>query len=251
MITVVVVVIVALLAVALIAGWFGGKPTVSFSTVLTGGAGQNRTAMWSVTSVSQQNSFSSYKVAMDKDSAALGSTQTLAAFSILSFGSGVTLAVGDIDVNGKLTSGDLFLVYGMDQGHSWTFRLLWNDGSLIQSAKWGGTSSVTIGITLISSGSGTNWTMVISALQGSVAYADVFMTISDAGGVNVPNMTSVSLADLTLANWDTHHVLFQNLGGGPDLTVGSSILVDKPTYPSGYRYQLVVNSMIAAMGTFQ
>lgn len=247
---VVVVVIVAIIAVALIAGWFGGssKPTVSFSSVTTGGFGQNRTAIWVVTSVSQQNSFSSYKVVLDRDATALGAAQTLVVNSILSLGANVNLIVIDTDTNGKLSVGDGFLAYGMTPGHSWNFRLLWSDGSWIQSAEWGGTSSIAIGISLQSTGS--NWTMMIASISGSVAYADVFMTIADAGGVNVPAMTSVSLADLTPANWGTHHVTFQNTGGGSDLTVGSSILVDRATYFTGYRYMLMVNAVIVCTGTF-
>jgi len=248
-IVVVAVVIIALLAAALIAGWFGGKPTVSFSSMTAGGLGQNRTASWSVASVSQQNSFSSYKVAMDKDYTALGAAQTLAAYSVLSFGSGVSLVVADIDANGKLSAGDTFLVYGMPSGHAWTLRLLWNDGSWIRSAVWGGMSSLMLYISVMNTGS--NWTLLIAYMQGSVAYADVFLTISDNNGSNVPPMISVSLADLTPANWGTYHVVFQNTGGGPELIEGSSILVEMATYPAGYHYEFVANSAVVSAGTFR
>ena len=130
------VVVVVVLAVVLLY-MTGGKPqpTAGFSAPLIGGTPRNYTVTWSVTSTSQEQAISAYKVGMLMDGSQLAVPQYLVSNAIMYFGPSVQAILFDIQGPGKLTNGDSFMVYGMASGHAWEFRLLWSDNSVVQTQK--------------------------------------------------------------------------------------------------------------------
>ena len=139
-------VVLAAVLYVMVSGILGGgtgstKPYITFSAQITkAGTDPNLTASFSIASAGDPiSTYSSYKVQMLQDSSTLATTaQTLAAGSIVSFGSStVKLKVTDIGGEGKLTNGDIFLVYGMTTGHAMRLSLIWaSDGSEVQQSNW-------------------------------------------------------------------------------------------------------------------
>jgi hypothetical protein len=62
---------------------------------------------------------------------------TLQAGTFIAFGSTVKLIIQDLGGEGRLTSGDVFRIYGMNGTHTWKFSLIWaSDGSQISASQW-------------------------------------------------------------------------------------------------------------------
>ena len=106
-----------------------------------------------------------------------------------------------------------------------------------------------IGLSLQSTGS--NWSMLVSHVSGTMLLSGTIISIFDHNGAVKMPMSAVPLSSLTQANWGTYHVVYQSLSGGSTIKVGDRILVYKPSYPSGNGYQISESSGILATGHFQ
>jgi hypothetical protein len=120
----------------------GGGPTrpiVTFQAPVKSGGSSNLTANITVAGVSSPiSTFSAFKGQISMDGVPLAATAiTLQAGTIIAFGSTVKLIIRDLGGEGRLTTGDLFRIYGMTGTHAWRFSLIWaSDGSQISASQW-------------------------------------------------------------------------------------------------------------------
>jgi hypothetical protein len=110
-----------------------------------------------------------------------------------------------------------------------------------------------LGITFSVGTDGSNWTLTVAGLIGETRLmpSEVCMTILDDGGSVKMPVSSIQLANLTLANWTTYRVAFLKVNPSSYLNAGDKISVDQASYPSGYHYQIQVASTNIASGTFR
>jgi len=146
---VLVVMVVALVILGLIA-WYIQATTiigtcqtcgpVSLSAPTKGGDASNYTATFSVL-VGPRSGYgrlSDFKAMIMMDGERLSTVpQTLVLGDLMRFGLNVTLSFTDSEGTGQLTTGDLFLVFGMTGMHQWSFQLIYAlDGSLLSVVDW-------------------------------------------------------------------------------------------------------------------
>jgi len=121
------------------ANWTTGptKPMVSFSSPIQGGSGTNLTMRWAVAASSGSCVFSLFEVQIEMDAVPVGPAVVLSAGAVISLGGTVSLILSDANMDGKLTAGDMFFVYGMPSAHIWKFHLIWAmDGTDVQTFTW-------------------------------------------------------------------------------------------------------------------
>lgn len=147
-VTVVIVVIASVVGAAIlyiltagviIDGQGSARPYVAFQTPVKGGSSSNLTANITVVGVSDPiSTFAGFKGQVSMDGVPLSTIAvTLQTGTIIAFGPTVKLIIKDIGGEGKLTSGDIFRIYGMNGAHAWRFSLIWaSDGSQISAIQW-------------------------------------------------------------------------------------------------------------------
>jgi len=113
---------------------------VAFSQVTKSGTPpSNHTVSWTVVHVECPflASFVSFEASVYMNGTPLGALRTIVANTIMAFGTDAKLIVTDSDWNGKLTLGDRFFFYGMDEPRIWRFYLVWPAStSIIQATSW-------------------------------------------------------------------------------------------------------------------
>jgi len=96
---------------------------------------------------------------------------------------------------------------------------------------------------------GNNWTLMVGSVRGQVPLDTTTLTFKNEDGVVMYPLSAVPLSQLTAQNWDTYKVLYQKQKpSDTSVTAGSSILVDRTTYPYGCSYVLTSANNIVATG---
>ena len=102
-------------------------------------------------------------------------------------------------------------------------------------------------IGLTPSETGKNWTLLVSSAPSGLDLGSVFLTMKDRDGLVKQPMNSVPLSELTEQHWQTYKVYYQKAqNDDTTVTVGSSLLIYKEAYPSGYQY--VLSNEMAILG---
>jgi len=122
----------------------------------------------------------------------------------------------------------------------------------------GQTTAKTVGFSAGSAGN--NWTLTVASVSASgLSYTATTFKIFDSNGVP---KKSVLLSDVkgdalgsctnSPAPWGTNHVcyLLSNTAN-TEIKVGDRMNIDKVTYLSGYKWELIDSTSILAQGTFQ
>ncbi len=97
---------------------------------------------------------------------------------------------------------------------------------------------------------GKNWELSVSRVSSNLPLTQATLTIKDGDGLIKGQMAAVPFSKLTTDHWDTYKVLYQKLNA-TDVYVeaGASLLIDKATYDTDYRYEIMDGSGIIASGT--
>ena len=114
-------------------------PSVGFTPPAKGGTPPlNHTANMTAAMATMSYDFFYFRIQIIEDSAPLATpAPLLVANTTVSFGSTVRLVFRDNNSDGKLNVGDFFIIYGMDEPHSWEFHLVWGpSGGDISSTSW-------------------------------------------------------------------------------------------------------------------
>lgn len=225
------------------------KPAVVFGPATVGNPSGNRSALWRVTSVSEQFAFSDFKIGVAMNDTAQGTPQTIMPEDVISLGTTAKAIVHDSEGEGKLTQNDTFLVYGMSGERRWNFTLLWKDDSMVQGIVWVTHPAGPIDFNLMTAGS--SWTLQVTDTPPSLSLHWVTLTIKDRSGSIVAPVSAVPLSRLAAINLSTYKAEYARVGSESDVLTGATISADKSVYPSGFRYELSDGFAMLASGTFR
>ncbi len=119
---------------------------------------------------------------------------------------------------------------------------IWGD-----SSRCGNHSGPLLGIGVNVQSTGGNWTLTVSGVSGTFPIDSMRIAIYDANGS--AKLDYVGFHQLTTANWPTYHVEYVRQGTETTVVPGARIVIDKATYPAGYRFELASSTSIVATGT--
>ena len=102
---------------------------------------------------------------------------------------------------------------------------------------------------LVRQETGQNWTLMVSTVRGQVPLDTTTLTIKNRDGAVMYPMSAIPLSQLTAQKWEDYNVMYQKQNQDDStVTPGSSLLVDRTTYPTGCSYVLTTSDAIIATG---
>jgi hypothetical protein len=175
-----------------------------------------------------QNGFESltnFKTLMVRDGEPLvARALDLNASGPMRFGSNVTLSFTDTERDGRLTSGDGFLVFGMTGIHEWKFHLISPSGDLLSSVTW---VTPYISTTAVQTGGGgTNQTATFSIAEASehIPLSSNLKVYLSGYGWTLPNSPMTLQAGGIMYFGSNVSLIFTDIGGDGQLSSGDGFL---------------------------
>ena len=223
-IAVVVVVLLLLVAVLYVVVFSQGRPTVTLGSA----QGTSNGFLISVLSVSRPVAASSFQVSVFTNVSA-GPTVPLSLYMNLTIGGDDYLAAwGDLNFDGRLTAGDAFavLAYGsLPGGVTFTFRLLWNDGTVLASVDYRTTTSAPYVSFSSPSPITDGFEFSVTSVSSSVSAAN-FRANFDVNGTLSTSIALSPSMSFTVAG-DTYSATWTDVGGDGQVNPGDYFTVTR------------------------
>lgn len=90
----------------------------------------------------------------------------------------------------------------------------------------------------------SNWTLIVTSSTRQFDLESVEATLLDESGAAQSPLSGVALSSLTIANWTTYHVRYENVNNETVVFEGARIVIDKSTYPRAYWMVLMFQSQV-------
>jgi len=219
-IAVVVVIVIVVLAAMYLLFFASGKPTVQFGAPIDFGSG----FAVQVVSVSQAFPPSSYRVNLLADGVA-GTAVPMALYMNLTVSAVAYQAVWvDLNADGRLTAGDGFGVIragGPLPASTYTFQLLWSDGSVVGSATFRPSGGGRPVVTFTSpSASATGFGFDVAGVSQTLSASNYEVALEVNATLSTPVTLAASMSFTVGA--DTYTIDWTDLGGEGDFTGGDA-----------------------------